>query len=184
MNARTWIPAAILFALTAAAGFGWRWTREVPPAPQGQEAAVPPAKKRGLRRVAPVPERLVDQSPLLTARSLVPLATTLEEKQLALQAERLGNHSVDLAFSYALRTAATAPVPKTPELKALADAKAKALAAVEAGEQEMARLTRQLTAAPESRKESLESRIEITRAQLELDKDELETASNDLAQAG
>lgn len=126
----------------------------------------------------------MDQSPMLTARSLVPFATTPEEKQLALQAERLGNHSVDLAFSYALRTAATASVPKTAELKELVEAKAKAQAAVETGEKQVASLTRQLGAAPESKKDALEDQIDITKAQLELDKDELETASNDLARAG
>jgi small-conductance mechanosensitive channel len=131
-----------------------------------------------------VPERLIDQSPMLTARSLVPLATTFEEKQLALQAERLGNHSVDLAFSDALRRAATAPVPNTPEVKELAEAKAKAQKAVEAGDREAVRLARLLAAAPESGKDALENQLEITRAQLELDKDELETAANDLAQAG
>jgi len=182
MNARAWIPAAIFVALTASAVAGWMWTREAPPAPQGQEATAKP--RRGLRRVAPVHERLVDQSPLLTARSLVPLATTFEERQLALQAERLGNHSVDLAFADALRRAATTVVQKTPELQELSVAKAKAQTAVEAGEQEVVRLTRQLAAAPESKKDSLEDQIDLTKAQLELDKDELETASNDLAQAG
>ena len=111
MNARTWIPTVILLALTAGATAGLRWTREDPASPQGQTDGAPKPKK-GLHRAAPVPVRLVDQSPLLTARSLMPLATTFEEKQLALQAERLGNHSVDLAFSYALRTAATATVPR------------------------------------------------------------------------
>ncbi|GLH72553.1 hypothetical protein GETHLI_10550 [Geothrix limicola] len=183
MHARSWVPVAILLALTAGATAGLMWTREAPAPPPGQEAPAQP--KRGLHRAAPVKEqRLVDQSPLLTARSLVPLATTFEEKQLALQAERLGNHSVDLAFSYALRTAATAAVPKTPELQELTQAKAKAQAAVEEGEQQVARLTRQLASAPESKKDALEDQIDITKAQLELDKDELETASNDLAQAG
>ncbi len=184
MNARAWIPATLLLALTATAGVGWIWTREVPPVAQGQEAAPPHAQKRGLRRSAPVPVRLIDQSPMLTARSLIPLATTSEEKELALQAERLGNHSVDLAFSYALRRAAFSTVPKTPELQELAEAKRKAQAAVEAGQQQVARLTRQFAAAPESSKDPLEDQIEIVKAQLELDKDELETAANDLAQAG
>ena len=184
MNARAWAPAAVLLVLTAGAAVGWMWTREAPPSPQGQETAATPRSKRGLHRAAPVRERLVDQSPLLTARSLVPLATTFEEKQLALQAERLGNHSVDLAFSYALRTAATASVPSTPEIKELTAARAKAMAAVASGEQQLARLGRQLAAAPESKKDALEDQIDITKAQLELDKDELETASNDLAQAG
>jgi small-conductance mechanosensitive channel len=184
MNARTWIPATFLFSLTAAAGFGWLWTREGPAVPQGQEAAPPRAQKRGLRRSAPVQERLVDQTPLLTARSMVPLAGTFEERQLALQAERLGNHSVDLAFSDALRRAASEAIPQTPELKELASAKAKAQASVEVDEQLIARLTRQLAAAKESQKDPLEDQVEIAKAQLELDKDELETASNDLAQAG
>ncbi|MDR3685035.1 MAG: mechanosensitive ion channel, partial [Geothrix sp.] len=187
MNVRSRLPAALLLSLAAAATVGWMWTRE-PPAQPVQEGAASPAtpgkEVRGLRRNAPVKERLVDQTPLLTARSLVPLATTFEEKQLALQAERLGNHSVDLAFSFALHSAATVSVPKTPELKKLAEAKAKAEAAVEAGEQEVARLSRLLAGAPESRKASLESQIDITKAQLELDKDELETASDDLARIG
>jgi len=181
MKIRTLLPVAILLALTAGTVAGWMWTRDVPQ-PQGQEAQAPQSK-RG-RRGAPVPQRLVDQSPLLTARSLVPLATTFEEKQLAVQAERLGNHSVDLAFSYALRTAATASVPNTPEIKDLSEAKAKAQAAVDAGEQQLARLGRLLAAAPETKKDALEDQIDLTKAQLELDKDELETASNDLAQAG
>ncbi|MBI1753384.1 MAG: mechanosensitive ion channel [Acidobacteria bacterium] len=183
MNARTWVPAAILLVLTAGVTAGWVWTREVPPPPQGQEAAAAPKAKQG-RRGAPVQMRLVDQTPLLTARSLLPLAVTFEEKQLALQAERLGNHSVDLAFSDALRRAATTPVPKTAELKELFEAKTKAQSAVETGEQMVARLSKQLAAAPESAKDALEDQIDITKAQLELDKDELETASNDLAQAG
>lgn len=182
MKLRTLLSSALLLALTAGAVAGWIWTREVPQTP-GQETPAPQGK-HGRRRAAPVPQRLVDQSPLLTARSLVPLATSFEEKQLALQAERLGNHSVDLAFSYALRAAATASVPKTPEIKELAEAKAKAQASVEAGEQQMARFGRLLAAAPESKKDALQDQIDIAKAQLELDKDELETASNDLAQAG
>jgi small-conductance mechanosensitive channel len=186
MTARTWIPAAILLAVIAGTTAGWMWTREAPLPAHGQEGQVtqPNQPRTSLRRAALVQERLVDQTPLLTARSLVPLATTFEEKQLALQAERLGNHSVDLAFTFALHSAATASAPKTPELKKLTEVKAKAVAAVEAGEQEVARLNRQLGATPESRRDSLESQIEITRAQLELDKDELETASDDMARAG
>lgn len=183
MSARSWIPAATLLILTAGATAGWILTREAPAPPPGQEAPAPTVKK-GKRKAAPVQERLIDQSPLLTARSLVPMAITLEEKQLALQAERLGNHSVDLAFSFAIRRAATTPVKETPELKELMEAKVKAQAAVEAGEKQLAGLTRKLATAPESEKDAIEDQVDIARAQLELDKDELETASDDLAQAG
>ncbi len=187
MKIRHWIPALVLLLLASLATAGWMWTREALP-PVSPEAATPgkavgPAG-RGLRRVAPVRERLVDQTPLLTARSLVPLAATLEERQLALQAERLGNHSVDLAFSDALRRAAIAQPPQTPEIKELFSAKAKAQGAVEADQQLMVRFSRQLAAASGSRKDTLEDQLEVAKAQLELDKDELETASNDLAKAG
>jgi small-conductance mechanosensitive channel len=186
MKIRPWIPALVLLLLAAAATGGWMWTREAPPEPQAD--ATTPEKtvsaRRGLRRLAPARERLVDQSPLLTARRLVPLASTLEEKQLALQAERLGNHSVDLAFSDALRRAASAQPPQTPEIKELSSAKAKAQAAVDAGLQLVQKLTRQMAGAPEAQKDALEDQIEVAKAQLELDKDELETASNDLAKAG
>ncbi|MFN7957801.1 MAG: mechanosensitive ion channel [Holophagaceae bacterium] len=186
MKIRRWIPALVLLLLAASAALGWMWTREIPPE-SPQETTAPEkggAARRGLRRLAPVRERLVDQSPLLTARRLVPLASTLEEKQLALQAERLGNHSVDLAFSDALRRAASAQPPQTPEIKELSLTKAKAQEAVDAGLQLVQRLTRHLAAAPESQKDALEDQIEVAKAQLELDKDELETASNDLGKAG
>jgi len=187
MKIRPWIPALALLLLVSAATAGWMWTREaLPPVSQETPASGKPgtAARSGLRRVALVQERLVDQTPLLTARSLVALAATLEEKQLALQAERLGNHSVDLAFSDALRRAATTQPPQTPEVKQLTDAKTKAQAAVEADQQLVLRLTRQLAGSKDSQKDVLEDQIEVAKAQLELDKDELETASNDLAKAG
>lgn len=185
MNARPWIPAAVLLLLVAAVAGGWMWTREALPA-AAQEGSPPGAQSqaRGLRRSGPARERLVDQTPLLTARSLVPLAVTLEEQQLALQAERLANHEVDLAFTDALRRAASAQPPQTPEIKALAELKAKAQATVEADQQLLARLTKQLAAAGESQKDVLEDQLEVARAQMELDKDELAAASDDLARAG
>ena len=187
MKIRHWIPALVLLLLASMATAAWMWTREalplVSPEASTPEKAVGPAG-RGLRRAAPIRERLVDQTPLLTARSLVPLATTLEERQLALQAERLGNHSVDLAFSDALRRAATALPPQTPEIKELLGAKVKAQGVVEAGQQLLLRLSRQLAAASGAMKDTLEDQLEVAKAQLELDKDELETASNDLAKAG
>ena len=89
MKIRPWIPALVLLLLAGSATAGWMWTREAP-APPSAESSVAgkptgPAG-RGLRRAGATRERLVDQSPLLTARSLVPLATTPEERQLALQA--------------------------------------------------------------------------------------------------
>ena len=179
---RPWIPAAALLLLATVATAGWVWTRDPVPAVQAQEGA--PGKGRGLRRAAPAREWLVDQTPLLTARSLVPLATTPEEQQLAHQAERLANHEVDLAFTDALRRAASAQVPQTPELKELSALKVKAQAVLEADQQLIALLTKQHTTARESLKDALEDQLEVARAQMELDKDELEAASDDLARVG
>ena len=124
MKHRPWLPAAALLLLTALVAAGWQWTREpLTPATQGDQAP----KNPGLRRQAPRREQLVDQSPLLTARSLLAQALTGEELQLARQAERLANHEVDLAFADALRRAVAAPVQDTPELKAQGEAKALSL---------------------------------------------------------
>ena len=182
MKFRAWIPAAALLLLTAVTAGGWLWTREPLPAAPVQEGAA--SAKRGLRRAAPVRERLVDQTPLLTARSLLPLATTPEERQLARQAERLANHEVDLAFADALRRAASAVAAQTPELKELSALKAKAQAVIEADRGLLERLQKQLATAREAGRGPLEAQLEIVKAQMELDQDELEAASEELARAG
>jgi len=181
MKLRSWIPGLFLSLLLVLAAVGWVWTREPLQAPTTQEAA--PAKQ-GLRRSIKAPERLVDQSPLFTARSLMPLAVTSEEQLLARQAERLANHEVDLAFTDALRRAAETPAPDTPEIKALAAAKAKAQAQVETDHETVARLSRELAALPESRKAGVQDQLDVAQAQLELDQDELDSAADDLARVG
>ncbi len=184
MKLRPFIPAAILLLLCGAAVAGWRWTREQPPVVQSEEGTAAKKPKQGVRRAAPVREWVVDQTPLLTARTLLTLAATPEEQQLARQAERLANHEVDLAFAAALRRVASAQVQPTPELKALADLKTKALATFDADQQAIDRLTKELAAARESQKAPLEDQLDVAKAQLELDRDELEAASDDLARAG
>lgn len=171
----------MLLSLAALAAAGWFWTREPLP-PAVQELAGP--KTSGLRRQGPRRERLVDQTPLLTARSLLPLAQTGEEQQQARQAERLANHEVDLAFADALRRAALAPAQASPELKALADAKAKAESQVEADRQVVQRLTQQLAGAGLAAKGALQDQLEVAKAQLQLDTDEFDAAAEDLAKAG
>ena len=171
----------MLLSLAALAAAGWFWTREPLP-PAAQETASP--KRSGLRRQAPRRERLVDQTPLLTARSLLPLAQTGEEQQLAHQAERLANHEVDLAFADALRRAALAPAQATQEIKALADTKTKAESQVEADRQVVQRLTQQLAGAGLAARGPLQDQLEVAKAQLELDGDELDAAAEDLARAG
>jgi hypothetical protein len=64
--------------------------------------------------------------PLLTARQLSALATTPEEQELSRQAERLADHAIDLAFVVAMRDATESAPQQTPELRTLADTRAKA----------------------------------------------------------
>ena len=177
MNLRPWIPASALLFLAALTTAGLMWTQE-PLHVAAQEVATPTKHK------APGPEPLVDQAPLLTARGLAALAGTAEEKQLGHQAERLANHEVDLAFADALRRAASAQAQESPEIKALAEVKTKTQAVVEADQQIILRLNRQLATAGEAQKGPLQDQLEVAKAQLELDQDEFDSASEDLARAG
>jgi len=65
------------------------------------------------------PATVVDRRPLQIAQRLLPLATTAEEKDLAREAVRVGDHSVDLAFTIALLQAAEHPADSTPEIRKL-----------------------------------------------------------------
>ncbi|HJW72061.1 MAG TPA: mechanosensitive ion channel domain-containing protein [Geothrix sp.] len=181
MKSRAWIPVSVLLLLLAATAAGWRWTREIPVPPAKEGAAEAAAQSRKTRAR---PERLVDQTPLLTARGLAALATTLEEQELAHQAERVANHEVDLAFTDALRRAANAKPAENPEVKALAEAKAKIQAEVDADQLVIKRLTAQLATGNEARKEALIDQLDVAKAQLELDEDELTAAAEDLARVG
>jgi small-conductance mechanosensitive channel len=181
MNLRAWMLASLLLLLAVATAGGMFWTRD-PGSSVTQGGTV--TLKKGFRRVAPHRERVVDQTPLQTARSLAALAVPSEEQQLAHEAVRLANHEVDLAFADALRRTATDQVTPTQEMQELLAAKNGAATAVEASQQLVSQLTKHLAAAKESQKGSIEDQLEVAKAQLELNQDELEAASTDLQQAG
>jgi small-conductance mechanosensitive channel len=151
-----------------------------------ERGAQPPPTGTGTAKVlaAPPKERLVDETPLLTARRLLPLAVTPEERQLAHQAERLANHEVDLAFTDALRQAHENPPAATPGTQALLDHHQIQEAEVEADQQRIAALNRQLAASAPKDKDALEDQLEVAKAQLELDQDEVEQATEDLQRVG
>jgi len=177
MKIRQWIPGIALLLLIVAAILGWRGTRYLGQTPP------PVASKRGKKVVAPPPkERRVDERPLITANRMVALAATPEEQPFAVQAQRLANHEVDLAFADAIREAALNPPPPTPERKALADLKDKAEKAVAADQARIKQLSRALEVAKDN--DALEDQLDMAKAQLELDTDELEEAASDLEQAG
>ena len=67
MNLRAWIPASVLFLLAVATAGGMFWTRDPGPSVVQGETITP---KKGFRRAVPHRERVVDQTPLQTARAL------------------------------------------------------------------------------------------------------------------
>jgi small-conductance mechanosensitive channel len=184
MKVRQWLTAIVLLLLVAAAIVGMIETRQLLP-PPGDEAAATPGQKVAGRNAQPVAKRpLVDQRPLETARRMAALAGTPEEQTLAHQAEKVGDHEVDLSFFDALRTAEENPPPLSAAAKQIADRKAKAEQTVKDDQENITLLTRKLAAAPESQKDNLQDQLDVAKAQLDLDQDELDDAAEDLEQAG
>jgi small-conductance mechanosensitive channel len=182
MKLRHWITAIVLLLFVAAAVAGLLWTRELP-APSEEAATTPGHRLLGLK--ASTPQRqLVDLRPLETARRMAALAGTQEEQALAHEAEKVGDHEVDLAFYDALRRVQETPAKLSPEAKEIADRKAKAEQAVKDDQENIKLLTRKVAAAPESKKDNLEDQLDVAKAQIELDQDEFDDASEDLEQAG
>jgi small-conductance mechanosensitive channel len=191
MKVRQWITGIVLLVLVAAAIVGVVWTRdrgtaenEAGSGASGSGAAGNNSAAQAARRQVAAQRALVDQRPLLTARRLAASAATPEEQALAHQAEKAGDHEVDLTFFDALRNAEENPPPLSPEAKALADRKNKAELAVKEGQENIAQLQRRLAAARDAQKDNLQDQIEVAQAQLALDQDELDDAAEDLEQAG
>ncbi len=182
MKVRQWITGIVLLLLVAAAIVGIVWTRELP-APSDEASTTP--NKKTLGHKAPAAQHpLVDQRPLQTARRMAAIAGTPEEQALAHEAEKVGDHEVDLAFFDTLRTAEENPPPLSPEAKQIAERKAKAEQTLKEDQENVALLTRRLAAATESQKDNLQDQIDVAKAQMDLDQDEVDDASEDLEQAG
>lgn len=182
MKVRQWITAIVLLLLVAAAIVGIVWTRALPDA--NEEASATPNKALPGRKGSAAQRPLVDQRPLQTAKRMTAIAGTHEEQTLAHEAEKVGDHEVDLAFFDALRTIEENPPPLSPEAKRFADRKEKAELALKDDQEGIALLTRKLATAPESQKDNLQDQIDVAKAQMDLDQDELDDASEDLEQSG
>src|SRR4029077_16863447 len=96
MKVRQWITAIVLLLLVAAAIVGIVWTRE--PAAVNEDAPATGKKTLLGRKMSSTLRPLVDHRPLLTAKRMTALASTPEEQTLAHEAEKVGDHEVDLAF--------------------------------------------------------------------------------------
>ncbi len=125
-----------------------------------------------------------DEQLLETAQSLVPLAVTPKEQELARNAERLADHQLDLAFADALRSAAEQPSKPSPSVRALQTRIARLTADVSTLQNQVKNLTAEEARAKRSELAGIAERLELAQAQLSLDQDSLADAQQDLARAG
>ena len=170
MKARQWVVTLGLLALVLAAGTGLILTR--------QSAQTDSAALHG--RKPPI----VDEQPLLTARTLAAVASDWDEQRLSRQTLKVADHEVDLAFSSQMREATEHPAPPTPETKELYAQANRAQAAVKADQDRIDQKQKELAGAKPDRQDSLQQQIDLAKAQLELDQDDLEDAKGDLIRAG
>jgi small-conductance mechanosensitive channel len=141
-------------------------------------------RMRAIRAARQKSSETVDTRTLDMAQQLSTLAVTHTEQDYALDALRLADLSVDLAFQAALRDATENPAPLTPQTEALS-AKVKAAEdSVAADQDRVTQLTQQVAKARGSSKDALQEDLELQQAQLSLDQDELEDAQQDLMRAG
>jgi small-conductance mechanosensitive channel len=139
---------------------------------------------RAMRQASKTAANTVDTHALDTAQQLAPLAITHMEQDYASQALRLGDHSVDLAFSAALHDAAENPVPLTPQAQQLALRVKTTSAAVAADQARIAQFTAAAAHAVGTAKDDLGNLTGIAQAQLALDQDDLEDAQQELIRVG
>ena len=127
---------------------------------------------------------LVDQSPLKTAQQLAQLASSPEEKAYALEALRLGDYEVDLAFEAALSDARNHPPPLSPEAKEAQQRQQKAEKQLDVDTDHVKKLAEELAKATGNKADTLELDLAQAQAAMDLDRDELEDAKEDLFRAG
>src|SRR5580658_2328792 len=139
---------------------------------------------RAMRQASKTAANTVDTHALDTAEQLAPLAITHMEQDYAVQALRLGDHSVDLAFSAALHDAMENPAPLTPQAQQVAARVKSASAATAADQARIAQFTALAGHASGNAKDDLQNLIGIAQAQLALDQDDLEDAQQELIRAG
>jgi small-conductance mechanosensitive channel len=172
------IVAVVLVALLVVAGYGI--LRTEPPA-----VTLPNASTVATINSAVAPNQpSVDQTPLKTAQELAPLVTLPEERPHALEALRLADHEVDIAFTAALRDVAQHPPPLSDEAKQILARLQKAERNLASDQAQIAQLTAAVAKATGDAKDSLEDQLEIANAQQELDQDEVDDGKQDLIRAG
>ena len=129
-------------------------------------------------------EDLIDQQPLRAARALLSVANTADEQQLALQAIRIADDEVDLAFAGALLEAQQEPQRQSAESKAVRARIQSLQAKVQSDQEEIRRLEGLAANVKSSNDDAIQEQLEVSKAQLDLDQEGLRDANQDLIRAG
>jgi len=149
----------------------------------GQPAAIPTTPGIGNHaKAAQAP--LVDRTPLETAQRLAKLPTSPDELPFALEALRLGDQEMDLAFAAAVRDATVHPPVLSAEAKEIETRLQKAERALEADKVRVQQLSLAEEKASGEKKDALDDQLDLAKAQVELDQDEVDDAKQDLIRAG
>lgn len=127
---------------------------------------------------------LVDQGPLRDARLCAHLATTTDEAELAKEALRLADRSVDLAFSMAVRDAELNPPTKNAQVRELGERIAKLQSDINVDQEVVKEFTAMLEKPGKNDPDELREQIETAKAQQSVSEDELEDARQSLIAAG
>jgi len=172
MRRRQLIAAVVILLLIGATLYGFWITRR-------------PVFLATVSGTAQAPEKaLVDQSPLVTAQALAPLANSHDERILAQEALRLADFDVDQAFDNALRRARLHPPPLSAEGKEAEARLQKAENLVQNSQDRVKQLTDAVAKASEAKKDALQADLIQAQADVELAQDEVEDAKEDLMRAG
>jgi small-conductance mechanosensitive channel len=129
-------------------------------------------------------ETFVDQTPLTTAQRLSQMPTSPEEKPFALEALRISDHDMDLAYAAAVRGLAEHPPTLSPEAKAIQARLTSAENALDADNALVAQLTAAEAKATGARKDALDNQLVLAKAHQEEHQDEVDDAREDLIRAG
>ena len=126
---------------------------------------------------------VIDRQPLQIAHRLASRATTPDEQDLAREAVRIADHSLDLAFTIALVQAAEHPPDSSPDVRPLRDRIRAAQQVVADDSTRLVKLT-SLRGATAAGSEPTETQVELLKAQLDLHRGDLADARDDLLRAG
>jgi small-conductance mechanosensitive channel len=144
----------------------------------------PSLANRAARRTTSDRSIVVDQSSLITAEQLVRLPTMADERQFALDALRLADQEMDLAFAQAVRQTTAQQRPLSAEAHEIAARLTQAERTLAADQSQVTGLTAAAAMRTPATAQATADQLNLAKAQAALDQDEVDDAKQDLRRAG